>query len=185
MRWGAMRLAVVTSLWCGVLVGCADTAGGDTTVFRDAELTFRLLATAIETADTAAILDIFRPDATYEDFANQTAYQGAEEIVGYLTGAHVWGDDVYFNVGRVHATASGAVGEWVFSALHTRPLGDRIPEGTGREVVLNGVTVLEMEGGLIARAADYTDTGAMLLQLGGRIELPGGVVLELESPEGN
>jgi hypothetical protein len=53
--------------------------------------------------------------------------------------------------------------------------------GTGAEVVTNGVTVIELQGDRIIRAADYADTAPMMLQVGGRIELPGGEVLELES----
>jgi ketosteroid isomerase-like protein len=59
-------------------------------------------------------------------------------------------------------------------------MGDRLPVATGREVVLNGVTIIELRDGRIIRAADYIDTAPLLLQLGGRIELPGGVVIELE-----
>ena len=59
-------------------------------------------------------------------------------------------------------------------------MGDRVPVATGREVVLNGVTIIEIEDGRIIRAADYTDTTPLMLQLGGRIELPGGVVIEAE-----
>ena len=58
--------------------------------------------------------------------------------------------------------------------------GTVLPEATGREVVLNGVTIIEVEGGLIGRAADYIDGVPMILQLGGRIEYPGGAVRELE-----
>jgi ketosteroid isomerase-like protein len=59
-------------------------------------------------------------------------------------------------------------------------MGSQVPVGTGREIVLNGVTVIEIRDGRIIRAADYTDAGALMLQLGGRIELPGGGVVELE-----
>ena len=139
-----------------------------------------MLATAVESADTALILDLFWPEATYDDFANQHTYEGPQEIVGYLTGAHVWGDDIYMNIGRVHTAEGSAVGEWVFSAVQSRPMGDRVPVATGREVVLNGVTIIELRDGRIIRAADYTDTAPLMLQLGGRIELPGGVVIEQE-----
>ena len=54
-----------------------------------------------------------------------------------------------------------------------------LSEGTGREVVLNGVTVLEVEGGRIERAADYTDSGALLLQLGATVEMPDGTTVQL------
>ena len=59
-------------------------------------------------------------------------------------------------------------------------MGERVPEASGREIVLNGVTVIEVEGGRILRAADYLDALPMVLQLGGRVEYPGGAVLELE-----
>lgn len=147
----------------------------------EAELTIQLLAAAIATADTAVMLDLFWPEATYDDFASQQTYQGIQEIVGYLTAAHEWGDDVYMNLGRVHTTSTGAVGEWVFSAIQSRPIGDRFPLATGNEVVLNGVTIIEMEGDRIIRAADYVDGVPLILQLGGRIELPGGGVWEQES----
>ncbi|GIS78896.1 MAG: hypothetical protein CM1200mP14_04620 [Gammaproteobacteria bacterium] len=60
-----------------------------------------MLATAVESADTALIADLFWPEATYDDFANQFTYQGIPEIIGYLTSAHAWGDDIYMNMGRV------------------------------------------------------------------------------------
>jgi ketosteroid isomerase-like protein len=140
----------------------------------------QLLVSAWQTADTALISDLFWPDATYDDYPNQVAYRGVDEIVGYITGVHEWGDDVYMNIGSLHVTETGAVAEWVFAAVQNRPMGEFIPVVTGREVVLNGVTIIEMEGGRIARAADYTDTAPIALQLGGRIELPGGGVIELD-----
>ena len=138
--------------------------------------------TAFETADTALVRDLFWTQATYDDFTNQHSYQGVAEIVGYVTGVHAWADDVFMNVGRVHVTEDGAVGEWLFSAVQARPMGDQLSVATGNEVVLNGVTIVEMEGDRIIRAADYTDTGALLLQLGGRVEMPDGSVIELGDP---
>jgi hypothetical protein len=171
--WGLLVLAGSTA--CS---GAGEQTAGPT----QGELTIQLLAQAIANADTATVLDIFWPEATYDDFANQQSHQGIQEIVAYVMSTHAWGDDVYMNMGRIHLTLTGAVGEWVFSAVQNRPLDDRIPEGTGREVVLNGVTVIEMEGDRIIRAADYTDTAPLLLQLGSRIELPGGQIIELDDP---
>ncbi len=160
------------------LPGCRAAEPGGSESQAEAEALFQLLATAIQDADTALIEDLFWPEATYEDFATQQEYRGLEEIVGYLTARHRWADGVYWNAGRVHATLDGAVGEWVFSGVHARPIGGLVPEGTGREVVLYGVTILELEGDRIIRAADYTDTAPLWLQLGGRITLPGGEIIE-------
>ena len=168
-----------TPILFAVLLGTLScSAPPDQSGPSEAELTIQLLVTAITTADTTVIVDLFWPEATYDDFARQHTYQGIQEIVTYLTVVHEWGDDVYMNLGRVHASSNGATGEWVFSAIQTRPIGDRIPISTGREVVFNGVTIIEMEGERIIRAADYVDGVPLILQLGGRIELPGGGVWE-------
>jgi hypothetical protein len=57
-------------------------------------------------------------------------------------------------------------------------MGELVPVATGLEVVTNGVTIVEIDGGRIRRAADYMDTTPVLLQLGGRVELPGGGTIE-------
>jgi len=110
----------------------------------------RALIAAWQSADTALVEDLFWPDATYDDYPNQLQYQGLAEIVGYVTAVHLWGDDVYMNVGKVHASAYGAVAEWEFAAVQNRPMGTFVPVVTGREVVLNGVTIIEVAGGRIA-----------------------------------
>ena len=146
------------------------------------EYLLQSLAFARQTADTVMIEEIFLPDATYDDYAGQVEYRGIEEIVGYLTSVHEWGDDVYLNLGNVYTGPYGAVAEWFFAAVQERPIPDVITTRTGREVMLSGATIIEIEGGRIARAADYSDRTAMLLQLGGRIDLPDGTVLQGDDP---
>jgi ketosteroid isomerase-like protein len=143
------------------------------------ELVVRSLMDALQRADTAAVVELFWPEAVYEDYASQLQHRGIEEIVGYVTSVHEWADVVYMNVGEVHVSASGAVAEWLFAGVQARPMGEIVLVATNREVVVTGVTIVEIDGGRIRRAADYTDTGALFLQLGGRLELPGGSVLEL------
>jgi ketosteroid isomerase-like protein len=163
----------------GLLAACA--AGGPDAASARNELLVLSLLDAQQSADTLALTQLFWPDAVYDDYANQLQYRGLEEIVGYVTSVHVWADDVYLNAGEVHASPTGAVAEWLFAGVQARPMGDYVPAVTNREVVLNGVTIIEVEGGRIRRAADYTDTAPLALQLGGRIELPGGRVIELEA----
>src|SRR5690606_32260200 len=105
-----------------------------------------------------------------------------QEIVSYLTSVHLWADALYLDVGAVHASPAGAVVEWLIAGVQARPMGDLVPVVTNREVVWNGVTILEVEMDRMRRAADYMDTAPILLQVGGRIELPGGVVRELDEP---
>jgi steroid delta-isomerase-like uncharacterized protein len=146
------------------------------------ELVIRSLIGAVQAADTATIVQLFWPEATYDDYASQLQHRGVGEIVSYLTSVHEWADDVYLNVGEVHVGAAGAVAEWIFAGVQARPMGETIPVATGLEVVTNGVTIVEIDGGRIRRAADYMDTATMLLQLGARVELPGDGVLELDVP---
>ena len=173
------RTALLASLVVIALSGCAQLSESEDQRLREAELTARSLMAAWESGDRALIEDLFWPEATYDDFPNQHTYQGIQEIVAYVDAMHAWADDVYMNVGNVHVTSSGAVIEWVFSAIQARPMG-AVSIGTGAEVVTNGVTVIEFQGDRIIRAADYADTAPMMLQIGGRIELPGGAVLEME-----
>ena len=139
------------------------------------------LAIARQTADTAMIEEIFQPDAVYDDYPDQITYEGIEDIVGYLTSIHEWGDDVYLTLGNVQTSPTGATGEWTLGAVQTRPIPDLVGTVTDRETVVSGVTIIEIDGGRIARAADYWDRAAFLLQLGARIELPGDTVLQ-ENP---
>jgi len=173
-----MRPFLLISILATAFAGCQPSGEGTNPILERNEFTVQALMSAWASADTALILDLFWPEATYDDFPNEVTYEGLQEIVGYVTGVHEWGDDIYMNAGLVHVSESGAVAEWTFSAVQRRPMGDLITEGTGREVVLNGVTIVEIVDGRILRAADYMDTAPLMLQLGARIELPGGTVLE-------
>jgi hypothetical protein len=176
-----MRTSLLLVISAVVLCGCEPRAQDANPAVGQNEFTVRALMSSWETADTALIFELFWPEATYDDFPNQVTYEGLQEIVGYITGVHEWGDDVYMSAGIVHSSEFGAVAEWAFSAIQRRPLGDLVSVGTGREVVLNGVTIIEMLDGRIIRAADYMDTAPLMLQLGARIELPGGTVLEQDA----
>jgi len=162
-----------------LLFAAACQPSGEQAVTQN-ELIVRTLIDAVQVADTATIAELFWPEAIYDDYASQLQHRGIEEIVGYLTSVHGWADDVYMNVGQVHVSATGAVAEWMFAGVQARPMGALVPVATGLEVVTNGVTIVEIDGGRIRRAADYMDTTPMLLQLGGRVEFPGNGVMELD-----
>lgn len=165
------------------LSSCAGSGEGPSRVEAENEVAARTLMTLWGSGDVASLAGLFHPDAVYDDHPNQTQYRGIEEIAGYVNHVHDWATAVDMAVLAVHASEHGATVEWVFSAIQDRPIGSRVPVATGREVVLNGVTVLEMDGGRIRRAADYTDGLAMALQLGGEVHMPGGSVIRLDLPE--
>ena len=129
-----------------------------------------------ENADTATLLDVFAPQAIYDDFANQQQYHGIQEIVGHVLSVQSWATNISMDVASVHTGPTSATAEWTLSGVQDRPLGDVAPTPTNREFVLNGVTIFEIANGRITRAADYWDTAPLVLQLGGKIVFPGGGV---------
>jgi steroid delta-isomerase-like uncharacterized protein len=177
VRRTLVSLGLLALVW-----GCAP-AGADraAAAAQESELAIRSLMAAWERGDVELIQELFWPQATYDDYPNQHTYQGIDEIIAYVNTLHAWADDVLMNIGSVHVTESGAVAEWVFSATQARPMGSQVPIATGLEVVTNGVTIIELRDGRIIRAADYSDVTPLLLQLGSRIELPGGGVLTLDA----
>jgi steroid delta-isomerase-like uncharacterized protein len=173
-----MRRSIVVGA-LAALTACAPRGGPSPTLARN-EIVARTLMDAWQSGDRDVLLDLFFPDAVYDDFPNQLQYQGIQEIVGYVQHVRDWADGLSIDVSEVHASEEGATVEWVFSATQSRPIGNRVPVATGREVVLNGVTILEIENGRIHRAADYIDALALVLQLGGEVHMPGGGVMRLD-----
>ncbi len=170
------RLFLVVTL---VTTACAPRSGPSPTVAGN-EIVARTLMSAWESGDVNVLTDLFYPDAVYDDFPNQMQYQGIREIVGYVQQVQGWAGGLNIDVSAVHPSETGATVEWIFSATQDHPIGDRVPVATGREVVLNGVTILEIDHGRIRRAADYMDALALVLQLGGEVRMPGGSVIRLD-----
>ena len=48
---------------------------------------------------------------------------------------------------------------------------------TNKSFTLKGTTIIEMEKGMITKATDYMDVMGFVIQLGARVELPGGTLL--------
>lgn len=75
---------------------------------------------------------------------------------------------------RLHSGRDCAVAEWTMTAVQDRPIPGRVPVATDRRVEIRGVTLVEVRDGRITRAADYLDALGFVIQLGGRVALPGG-----------
>lgn len=178
MRALASSLALSLALLHGA---CSGGARQPTQAEAENEITVRTLLSMVGSGDATDVAGLFLPNAVYDDYANQQQYRGLEEIAGYITGGTRWATAVSMDVLSVHVSDSVAVAEWVFTGIQERPIRSFVPVATGREVVLNGVTILEMEGGRIRRAADYTDALSLALQLGGEVHMPGGVVLRQDA----
>jgi ketosteroid isomerase-like protein len=162
-------------------VSCSPASSGPSRAQAENEIAIRSLMAMLGSGNADDVAGLFHPDAVYDDYANQHQYRGLEEIAGYITGGTRWATGVSMDVMDVHVSDSVAVAEWVFTGIQDRPIGSFLPEITGREVVLNGVTIIEMEAGRIRRAADYLDALSLVLQLGAEVRTPGGGVLRQES----
>lgn len=175
------RLRLALLLTVGSLACGSPGAVSSDLLARNQVVAYSLLA-AREAGDREAMAALFRTDAVFDDFSASVQYRGVVEIASFLVEPHAWGSDVVLTPTAVHPSPTGAVVEWVFSAVQTGTILNRVEVGTGREVVLNGVTILEISDGLVTRGADYVDALPLILQVGGRVEMPGGTVLAL--PEG-
>lgn len=178
MRSGLLVLALLAA-------ACSPDGSGPSRAEAENEFAIRTLLAMVGSGNADDVAGLFHPDATYDDYANQHQYRGLEEIAGYITGGTRWATAVSVDVMDVHLTTTGAVAEWVFTGIQDQPIGSFLPVVTGREVVLNGITLIQMEDGRIRRAADYVDALPLVLQLGGEVHMPGGGVLRQELEPGD
>jgi len=63
---------------CLGLASCAGTADRPSPAVARNEVLARTLMTVWESGDANVIRDLFSPQAVYDDFPNQTQYQGIE-----------------------------------------------------------------------------------------------------------
>ena len=152
----------------------------------DPQVAYQEIANALvrawETGDLELLDDLFAPDAVYQDRSNGHDYRGIDEIKQYVAHVHAWASDTRMKIEAMHICQDGAVVESVFTGVQDRPIGEILPVATGRRFALVGVTVLEIEAGKIRRAADCYADLSLALQLGGRLEMPGGGHAELPLP---
>jgi len=179
-RCGADLRRVAPAALALLAVACSPAAPGPSRAEAESEYAIRSLLSMVGSGDASEVAGLFHPDAVYDDYASQHQLRGMEEIAGYITGGTRWATAVSVDVMAVNAWETGAVAEWVFTGVQDRPIPGFLPVVTGHEVVLTGVTIIQMEDGRIRRAADYQDALPLVLQLGGEVRMPGGVLLRQE-----
>jgi len=137
----------------------------------------RQLMAIWETGDTSQLGAIATADLVYDDVPNAERFEGLDGARRYVGHVHSWASQVRITVTAVHQGSDAAVAEWIMRGVQDRPIPGRVPVATNRPFELKGATVVELRDGRIARAADYIDVLTFVVQLGGRVELPGGVVI--------
>lgn len=82
-------------------------------------------------------------------------------------------DEIDYDVKRTIAGDMVVVTEWVFTGTHTGPLGPPVFQETlkptGRTIRFRGVTVYDVDQGLVRRETIYMDLATLLVELGARL----------------
>lgn len=165
-----MKAVLIILAFPMLLAGCNATSG-------DAEHRVRQLMTAWETGDTRALADIASSDVIYDDVPNGQRYEGLAGVRQYIGHVHSWAKDVRITISSVHSGRNAAFAEWVMRGVQDRPISGHVLVATNRPFELRGATLVELRDGRISRAADYLDVLGFVVQLGARVELPGGVII--------
>jgi steroid delta-isomerase-like uncharacterized protein len=132
------------------------------------EATIALYNEAWNRHDVTAILELHTEDSVFENHTSGGVAVGKAEIGKLIEGIFATFPDLRFATRRAYFREDLAVLEWTASATHGRPVarGDRTFAPTGKTLSWNGMDVIPIRNGLIARKDVYADSISLLEQLG-------------------
>jgi steroid delta-isomerase-like uncharacterized protein len=117
--------------------------------------------------DLDAIVALHAPDMVFENHTAGEAARGpaVREHIARIFAA--W-PDIAFRTRRLYVRDDLVVQEWTASATHARELrrGDLVAPASGRRVEWRGLDVIPFENGRIKRKDVYSDSVAILRQVG-------------------
>lgn len=136
------------------------------------EVVSRLVEALVE-QDVEAI-DALHADDYVVDWVYADAFadppRSAEQSAAFFPTWFVGFDEMDYELTRTIAAEDVVVTEWVFTGTHTGPLGPPVfetrLEATGRTIGFRGVTVYDVDDGLIRRETTYMDLATLLVELG-------------------
>jgi steroid delta-isomerase-like uncharacterized protein len=107
------------------------------------------------------------------DFVNQDAW-GADPLTGeeprnFWTAWFQGFPQMDFQVTRTIAAEQVVVTQWVFTGTNDGPVPSFIasnPQPTGKTICFRGISVYDINAGLIQRETTYIDLGTLLVELG-------------------
>ena len=130
-----------------------------------------------ESGNTTQLDEITVDEVVYDDVPNGERYVGREGVRRYIEHVHAWAGQIQIEIITIHGNKRSAVAEWIMHGVQDRPISGRVPIATNRNFQFKGATIVELHDGKIGRAVDYIDVLGFVVQLGGRVELPGGNIL--------
>jgi steroid delta-isomerase-like uncharacterized protein len=117
--------------------------------------------------DLDAIIGMHAPDMVFE---NHTAGERAEgeQVREHISRIFTAWPDIAFHTRRLYVRDDLVVQEWTATATHTSELrrGDLTAPPSGKRVEWEGLDVIPFEDGLIKRKDVYSDSVAILRQVG-------------------
>jgi steroid delta-isomerase-like uncharacterized protein len=124
--------------------------------------------TAWNCHDVDAILALHTDDAVFENHTSGGIARGKLQIRELIDGVFETFPDLHFATRRAYFGKSVAVLEWTATATHANPVarGTQTFPPTGKTLSWDGLDVLPLRDGLIARKDVYADSLSFLRQLG-------------------
>ena len=118
--------------------------------------------------DLDAILALHTDDAVFENHTSGGLAIGKVQLRQLIDGVFATFPDLRFATRRAYFSESVAVLEWTATATHVNPIarGLETYAPTGKKFSWNGMDVLPIRDGLIARKDVYADSISFLRQLG-------------------
>jgi steroid delta-isomerase-like uncharacterized protein len=117
--------------------------------------------------DLHAIIAMHAPDMVFENHTARERAEGSQvrEHIGRIFEA--W-PDIAFHARRLYVRDDLVVQEWTASATHSTELrrGDLTAPPSGKRVEWEGLDVIPFENGLVKRKDVYSDSVAILRQVG-------------------
>jgi len=141
------------------------------------EIQGRALMVVWESGNMQDLGEIMAENSDYEAVQQGYVYRGIDEIEGYVGHVRQFASDLSIDVLTVKSTKSMAFLEWEMTGIQSQPIPGRVVVSTNRKFSIRGITLVEVQDGLITKATDYMDVLGFVVQLGGRVELPGGIVI--------
>jgi steroid delta-isomerase-like uncharacterized protein len=141
------------------------------------EIQGKALLAVWESGSVQDLVEIMAENSVYEAVQQGYVYKGIDEIKGYVGHVRLFASDLSVEVISIKSTKTMAFLEWEMTGIQSQPIPGRVVISTNRKFSIRGITLVEVQDGLITKATDYMDVLGFVVQLGGRVELPGGIVI--------
>jgi steroid delta-isomerase-like uncharacterized protein len=118
--------------------------------------------------DVDGILVLHTDDSVFQNHTSGGLAVGKAEIRKLIEGVFATFPDLHFTTRRAYFGEGVAVVEWTATATHAKPIarGERVFPPSGKALSWNGMDILPIRDGRVARKDVYTDSMSLLRQLG-------------------